>query len=162
MCPLSVAGTFHSVGCQIVRRHVQQLGDTGREVFAIFDQDDTKNVMRIALKKHFKLEKTAAETEQAAEADELQDSQVPEWVRTQMCRSCVSACVSAQLQLCSDLRDGHVAKAPSSLPDQCAVANISLALAKALSALLYQCMLANGSCQSCLATCIHFLIGLIQ
>ena len=61
---------------------MQQLGNTGREVFAIFDQDDTKNVMKIALKKHFKLEKTAAETEQAAEADELQDSQVPEWVST--------------------------------------------------------------------------------
>ena len=58
---------------------MQHLGDTGREVFAIFDQDDTKNVMKLALKKHLKLQK---ETDEAPEAD-MPDSQLPEWVRAQ-------------------------------------------------------------------------------
>ena len=85
---LCAAGTFHSVGCQIIRRHVARLGDTGREVFAIFDQDDTKNVMKLALRKHLKLHKDAPEqpaeaeagAEAAAEADTPENSQVPEWV----------------------------------------------------------------------------------
>lgn len=34
-----------------------KLGDTGRQPFAIFDQDDTKNVMKIALRKHFALKR---------------------------------------------------------------------------------------------------------
>lgn len=34
-----------------------KLGDTGRQPFAIFDQDDTKNVMKLALKKHFSLKR---------------------------------------------------------------------------------------------------------
>lgn len=62
---------------------MQHLGDTGRQVFAIFDQDDTKNVMKLALKKHLKLQKGTDETELAAEADDLPDSQLPEWVRAQ-------------------------------------------------------------------------------
>lgn len=37
-----------------------KLGDTGRQPFAIFDQDDTKNVMKLALKKHFALRRGAA------------------------------------------------------------------------------------------------------
>lgn len=88
-----LAGTFHSVGCQIVRRNVAQLGDTGRQPFAIFDQDDTKNVMKLALKKHFSLKRgtaavTAAPTEEAEELDEEADGasaeQAPlhDWVRS--------------------------------------------------------------------------------
>ena len=96
---MSAAGTFHSVGCQIVKRHVAQLGDTGREAFAIFDQDDTKNVMKLALKKHFKLvtddsKQTAASTEAGAEAgaeggvdsDALGIKQAPEWV-SKLCQN---------------------------------------------------------------------------
>ena len=64
----SFAGTFHSVGCQIVRRNVAKLGDTGRQPFAIFDQDDTKNVMKIALRKHFALKRGSA----AAAAGDLE------------------------------------------------------------------------------------------
>ena len=47
------AGTFHSVGCQIVRRYSGALGDTGRQEFAIFDQDDTKSAMKKALQQLF-------------------------------------------------------------------------------------------------------------
>ena len=64
-----LAGTFHSVGCQIVRRNVAQLGDTGRQPFAIFDQDDTKNVMKLALKKYFSLKRGTAMVTAAEEAD---------------------------------------------------------------------------------------------
>lgn len=42
-----------------------KLGDTGRQPFAIFDQDDTKNVMKLALKKHFSLRRGAAAAEAA-------------------------------------------------------------------------------------------------
>ena len=91
---LPAAGTFHSVGCQIVRRHVQQLGDTGREIFAILDQDDTKNVMKLALKKHAKLQKGIDESELAAEADDKPDSQLPEWVRGQFCKHHMSFCTA--------------------------------------------------------------------
>lgn len=92
------AGTFHSVGCQIVRRHVGKLGDTGRQPFAIFDQDDTKNVMKLALKKYFALKQSNVATAPAAAAaaiDELADdadgeaddaspkqTPLPEWVTT--------------------------------------------------------------------------------
>jgi len=99
-----VAGTFHSVGCQIVRRHVGQLGDTGRQGFNIFDQDDTKNVMKEALRNHFSRQRgvlaastiTAAEkaTREAAEdADVVTADQahLQEWV------SILSFCTDALL-----------------------------------------------------------------
>ena len=89
---LPATGTFHSVGCQIVRRHVQQLGDTGREVFAIFDQDDTKNVMKLALKKHLKLQRGVDEADLAAEAGDMPESQLPEWVRVQVCGDYMPFC----------------------------------------------------------------------
>ncbi|KAL3143319.1 hypothetical protein ABBQ38_002158 [Trebouxia sp. C0009 RCD-2024] len=71
-----IAGTFHSVGCQIVRRNVAKLGDTGRQPFAIFDQDDTKNVMKLALKKHFSLRRGIAVA--AAPIDEGAEEPVEE------------------------------------------------------------------------------------
>ena len=83
----SSAGTFHSVGCQIVRRNIGKLGDTGRQPFAIFDQDDTKNVMKLALKKHFSLKRGVATEADMAADDEADDSpdepaQLREWVRS--------------------------------------------------------------------------------
>lgn len=80
-------GTFHSVGCQIVRRNIAKLGDTGRSPFAIFDQDDTKNVMKLALKRHFSLRRSAAGDATAAAVDEADDTSVEaaelsEWVST--------------------------------------------------------------------------------
>ena len=62
------------MGCQIVRRNVAKLGDTGRQPFAIFDQDDTKNVMKLALKKHFSLKRgnaALAPSTVAVEAKEM-------------------------------------------------------------------------------------------
>ena len=89
-CVLSIrckwpAGTFHSVGCQIVRRHVRQLGDTGRHNFAIFDQDDSKAVMKKALKQHFRLQTAdfADSIPEAGAADEDASSEtavLQEWV----------------------------------------------------------------------------------
>ena len=82
------------MGCQIVRRNIAKLGDTGRQPFAIFDQDDTKNVMKLALKKHFSLRRGATSdasdasvTAAAADAQEAEDpavgqTQLQEWVRT--------------------------------------------------------------------------------
>lgn len=59
---------------------MQHLGNTGREAFAIFDQDDTKNAMKIALKKHLKLPKTDADNLLAEEPTDMPETQLPEWV----------------------------------------------------------------------------------
>ena len=56
-----------------MRRHVAKLGDTGRHPFAIFDQDDTKNVMKLALKKHFSLKQGSVAAPPAAAINELAD-----------------------------------------------------------------------------------------
>ncbi|KAL3133778.1 hypothetical protein ABBQ32_008258 [Trebouxia sp. C0010 RCD-2024] len=86
-----IAGTFHSVGCQIVRRNVAKLGDTGRQPFAIFDQDDSKNVMKLALKKHFSLrrgvaavaatpgDEAAEETIEEADVAPAEQTQLQDW-----------------------------------------------------------------------------------
>ena len=73
-----------------------KLGDTGRQPFAIFDQDDTKNVMKLALKRYFTLKRgnvamapaaaAAAINEDADDADGEADNAspeetiLPEWV----------------------------------------------------------------------------------
>ena len=79
------AGTFHSVGCQIVRRHVDHLGDTGRQGFNIFDQDDTKMVMKKALRQHFSERRLLTADSVVAADDDSEDAaaeqmQLQEWV----------------------------------------------------------------------------------
>ena len=79
------AGTFHSIGCQIVRRHVEHLGDTGRQGFNIFDQDDTKAVMKKALKQHFRQRRGTIASSNIEDDDCLEDAvaeqtQLQEWV----------------------------------------------------------------------------------
>ncbi len=79
------AGTFHSIGCQIVRRHVEHLGDTGRQGFNIFDQDDTKAVMKKALKQHFSQRRGTIASSNIEGDDSLEDAvadqtQLQEWV----------------------------------------------------------------------------------
>ncbi len=80
------AGTFHSIGCQIVRRHVEHLGDTGRQGFNIFDQDDTKAVMKKALKQHFSQRRGTIASSNIEDDDTLEETvadqtQLQEWVR---------------------------------------------------------------------------------
>ncbi len=82
---LCSAGTFHSIGCQIVRRHVEHLGDTGRQGFNIFDQDDTKAVMKKALKQHFSQRRGTIASSNIEDDDSLEDAvadqtQLQEWV----------------------------------------------------------------------------------
>ena len=81
-------GTFHSVGCRIVRRHVAHLGDTGRQAFNIFDQDDTRNVMKAALRQHFRQRKGDLTDDSMPLEDEPEKAiasrdrpKLPEWVR---------------------------------------------------------------------------------
>lgn len=82
---LCSAGTFHSIGCQIVRRHVEHLGDTGRQGFNIFDQDDTKAVMKKALKQLFSQRRGTIASTNIEDDDSLEDAvadqtQLQEWV----------------------------------------------------------------------------------
>lgn len=51
-----------------------KLGDTGRQPFAIFDQDDTKNVMKLALKKHFAFSRGNVVAASAAAAAALESA----------------------------------------------------------------------------------------
>lgn len=76
-----------------MRRNVAKLGDTGRQPFAIFDQDDSKNVMKLALKKHFSLrrgvaavaatpgDEAAEETIEEADVAPAEQTQLQDWVR---------------------------------------------------------------------------------
>lgn len=79
-----IAGTFHSIGCQIVRRHIEHLGDTGRQGFNIFDQDDTKAVMKKALKQHFSQRRGTIAGSNIEDDESLEDAvadqpQLQEW-----------------------------------------------------------------------------------
>ena len=87
MCQCA-AGTFHSVGCQITRRYVNELGDTGREGFTIFDQDDSKAAMKKALQQLFSRRKgkvdniiaTVVKDAEGSETTSAEKLDAPEWV----------------------------------------------------------------------------------
>lgn len=82
-----VTGTFHSVGCQITRRYVNELGDTGREGFTIFDQDDSKAAMKKALQQLFSRRKgkvdnivaTVLKDAEGSKTTSAEKLDAPEW-----------------------------------------------------------------------------------
>lgn len=94
-----------------MRRHVDYLGDTDRQGFNIFDQDDTKAVMKKALKQHFSQRRGTIASSNIEDDDSLEDAvadqmQLQEWVRSMVVLLCSTSVV--HLSLTVDCQSYHV------------------------------------------------------